>query len=86
MRTTLTALALAALLLAAGCNKLTKENYDTLKMGMSYTEVSAILGKADNCSVTLGITNCTWGKDKITNVNVVFLADRATAFSSQGLQ
>lgn len=86
MRTRLTALALAALLLATGCNKLTKQNYDKLKTGMSYAEVTAILGKADSCSETLGVSNCTWGKDEAKRVNIVFLADKATAFSDQGLQ
>ncbi len=86
MRNILVALALATLLLAAGCNKLTKENYDKLKMGMSYAEVTAILGKADTCSETLGVSNCTWGKDETKSVNVIFLADKATAFSYIGLQ
>ena len=87
MRNTLIALALVTLLLAAGCaSRLTKENYDKLKIGMSYAEVTEILGKADTCAETLGISNCTWGKDGPKTVSVIFLADQATAFSHKGLQ
>lgn len=85
MRTRLTALALAALLLTAGCNKLTKENYDKLKIGMAYPEVVQLLGKPDHCSDTLGANGCTWGDEK-TNIKVIFLANKVMVFSSEGLK
>ena len=40
-----TALAAAALLLLAACSKLTLANYDRVKVGMAYEEVTALLGK-----------------------------------------
>lgn len=87
MRNILIALALVTLLLAAGCvSRLTKENYDKLKVGMSYAEVTEILGKADTCTETLGVSNCTWGTEGPKTVSVIFLGDQATAFSHKGLR
>jgi len=86
MRHILTGFALLALLLAAGCtSRITKENYDRLKTGMKYEEVTAILGKPASCSETMGVSTCTWG-DENKNVTVIFLADSATAFAHQGLR
>lgn len=49
------ALVLAAVALtAAGCSKLTPENYAKLKVGMSYNEVTAILGGPSSCDDTAG--------------------------------
>ena len=84
MRTRLTVLFLAALLLG-GCSKLTKENYDKLKMGMAYAEVEQLLGKPDHCSDTMGANGCTWGDEK-KNIKVVFLADKVMFFASEGLR
>jgi hypothetical protein len=62
-------------LLAAGCSKLTQENYAKLKTGMNYDEVTAILGSPDKCSETLGMKKCTWG-DEQTHININFVADK----------
>lgn len=75
----------AALLFTAGCSKLTKENYDKLKMGMEYTEVTALLGSPDNCSDTMGIKSCIWGTET-KNISVNFLADKTVVFSSNGVK
>lgn len=72
------------LLLTAGCSKLTKENYDKLKVGQEYDEVVSILGKADACSSTMGIKNCTWG-DNQTHISVKFVGNKVVIFSSKGL-
>jgi hypothetical protein len=72
------------LLLAVGCSKVTKENYDKLKVGQDYDEVVQILGKADECSATLGIKNCRWGDDA-KHIAVKFAGNKAIFFSSQGL-
>ncbi|EOD56842.1 hypothetical protein G113_01864, partial [Aeromonas molluscorum 848] len=53
--------ALVALVLT-GCGKVNRDNYDKLKMGISYSEASAILGKADSCDDALGTTSCIWGR------------------------
>lgn len=72
------------LLLAVGCSKVTKENYDKLKVGQDYDAVVQILGKADECSATLGIKNCRWGDDA-KHIAVKFAGNKAIFFSSQGL-
>ena len=79
------ALLLAALLVTVtGCSKLTTENYDQLKIGMSYGQVVALLGKADECSGAIGIKNCRWGNDK-KNIVVNFAGDKVILFAAQGL-
>ncbi|PPA30121.1 DUF3862 domain-containing protein [Aeromonas jandaei] len=67
-----------------GCSKLNRDNYDKLKMGMSYAEASAILGKAKRCDDALGTTSCIWGSDG-KNIKIRFIADKATFFSSEGI-
>jgi len=76
--------ALAALLLATGCSKLTKENYDKISMGMSYDEVVSILGDADACGGVVGVENCTWGGgEKYIKIN--FVGKKVVLFSAKGL-
>lgn len=77
-------LALGLVLLLAGCSKLDKAHYDQLKLGMSYQEVSAILGKAERCDEALGASNCLWGNDD-RQIQVGFIAGKAALFSSKGL-
>jgi len=74
MKYKLPAIALLALL-AAGCSKLTQENYAKLETGMKYDEVTAILGNPDKCSETLGVKKCTWG-DEQKHININFVADK----------
>ena len=81
---TIFCIASASLLLAIGCSKLTKENYDRLKVGMDYGEVEKILGEADECSGAIGIKNCKWGDDK-KYIVVNFAGDKIVIFSGQGL-
>ena len=76
----------ACLVALSGCSKLTKANYDALSMGMSQDEVTAVIGKPDNCSETMGTQSCVWGKEGDTYIKVVFIADNATAFSNNGLK
>lgn len=74
----------AVLLLCAGCSTLSKENYDKLKMGMSYEEVITILGKANTCDSAMGAKSCTWGGAQ-KNISVKFVADKVVFFTSKGL-
>ncbi len=74
MKYKLPAIVLLALL-ASGCSKLTQKNYDQLKTGMNYDEVTAILGSPDKCSETLGVKKCTWG-DEQKHININFVADK----------
>ena len=68
-----------------GCSNVNKENYDKLKMGMTYTEVTDILGTPDNCSETMGAKNCLWGDDEV-NIKVKFVVDKVVWMSNAGLK
>ena len=72
------------LLVVAGCGKLTMENYNRLKVGMSYGEVVGIIGKPDECSEVMGMRNCRWGDEK-KSINVTFAGDKALLFACSGL-
>lgn len=79
-------LCLAALTIVLGaCSKLTVENYDKLKMGMTYGEVRQLLGAPDKCSDVLTVKSCTWGDDK-RFVQVNFVADQVILFNSSNLR
>ena len=41
-------------ILVTGCSKVTLENYEKLKAGMSYEEVMGVIGAADECSEAAG--------------------------------
>ncbi len=79
------ALPLAMFALLAACSKITQENYDELKTGMSYEEVRGILGQPSSCSDLLGVKSCTWGDAK-RHIEVSFLGDKALAYSAEGLR
>ena len=79
-------LATAVLLLAlAGCSKLTPENYAKLKVGMTYGEVTAILGAPDRCEDAMGFKSCRWGDDA-RNVTVRFAGDAVILYSGENLR
>ena len=62
-------------LFASACNKITQENYEKLKIGMTYEEVIDILGKAQECSSAIGMTNCRWGNDE-KFIKIKFIAGK----------
>ena len=75
---------LTGVLLLAGCSKLSMENYNQLKVGMSYQEVTAIIGDANSCEEVIGTRSCVWG-DEQSGIKAGFVADKAIAFSHKGL-
>jgi hypothetical protein len=76
---------LAVLIISAvACSRVSKENYDKLKVGMAYEEVINILGSPGSCSETLGTKSCVWGSEK-RQIKVSFIASKAIAFSNKGL-
>ena len=77
-----TALAVVTL---TGCSKLTKENYQQLKVGMEMSEVEGVIGSADACEEALGAQACTWG-DETKNIKVKLVAGKAVFFSNKGLE
>ena len=76
---------LTALVLTAGCSKITQGNYNKLKMGMEYSEVTALLGSPDNCTESMGTKSCIWGNDA-KNIKVNFVGDKTIIFSGTGLK
>ncbi len=86
--TTRISLRVAGVLLAAvvlgGCSKVTKENYDKLKVGMDYSEITQIIGNPEHCEEAMGAKSCDWGDDDV-GISVKFVADKAVFFSNQGL-
>ena len=62
-----------------------KENYDKIKIGMSYWEVLGVLGKPDTCEdPVLKTKNCMWGSsDK--QIKIKFVGDTVAWRSSKGL-
>ncbi len=83
-KTVIIAAIFVILSLTVGCGKLTKDNYDQLKVGMAYDEVVDILGKADECSGAIGLMNCRWGDDQ-KNIKIKFVGKKVVVFSGNGL-
>lgn len=75
--------ALASLLTA--CSNLTVENYDKLKVGMSYEEVSSILGSPSKCDDVIGIKSCQWG-DENRNITVNFVGGKVVLTGAQNIR
>lgn len=66
------------------CSKVTQENYEKIKLGMSYEEVVDILGRAQECGSSIGVTNCRWESNE-KYIKVQFIADKVVFFSAKGL-
>jgi hypothetical protein len=72
-------------LVGSGCSKLTKQNYDKLKVGMGFKEVVGILGDDAMCvSVTAGTKICYWN-DEPKNITVKFVEDKVIFMGNKGI-
>ena len=71
--------------LLMGCNKLTVENYDKIKVGLPYADVISLLGKPATCDDILGIKNCKWG-DETHKVMISFMGDKVVLTSAENIQ
>lgn len=80
-----TVLAMSLMLLLLGCGKLTLENYNKITMGMTYDEVTQLIGKPDSCDDLMGVRSCQWG-DEEHSANVNFVSGKVLIFSSSNLQ
>jgi hypothetical protein len=78
-------LALSLLALLLGCSKVKMANYAKIKMGLTYDQVVAILGKPDSCSEALYVRSCVWGGEE-RNITVNFMADKVVLYSSRNIQ
>jgi hypothetical protein len=79
------AICMFSVLALVGCSKVNKENYDKIKIGMSYEEVLGILGKPDTCQdPVLKTKTCIWGSsDK--QIQIKFVVDTVAWRSSKGI-
>jgi hypothetical protein len=77
--------ALLAALVAAGCTKLTPENYAKIKLGMPYAEVVAILGEPLGCDAVLAIKSCRWSDDA-RKVSIQFVGEQVVLSSAENLR
>ncbi len=75
----------ASLLLLAACSKLTLSNYDQLKLGMSFKEVTALIGEPESCSETLGLRACVWRNGE-AQVDVSLMADQVVFLNASHLK
>ena len=76
---------IAVSLLAVGCSKINKENYDKIQVGMTYDEVEAILGTPDEAKDVIGTKSCVWGKAPKT-ISIKFVGDKVVFHSAEGLK
>lgn len=76
--------ALLLFLSLTGCSKLNQENYDKIKVGMDYQQITELIGDPDKCDAALGAKNCIWGNDK-KNITIQFIADKVVFPSMKGL-
>jgi len=86
MPTTLQRMALlVSICLLAACGKVTTENYAKLKAGMSYKEVTGILGNPTSCDDVVGFKSCKWGDEK-SHITVRFAGDAVIMHSAENLR
>lgn len=71
--------------LLAACSKITAENYAKIKAGMTFKEVSGILGNPTSCDDAVGFKSCKWGDDK-SHITVRFAGDAAIIHSAENLR
>lgn len=79
-----TALTIGLLLVMLGCSKVTLENYNKISVGMSYGEVTQLIGSPDECDDVMGVRNCLWGDEK-RSINISFVGDKVLLFASNNL-
>ena len=74
-----------SMLTFVGCSKVTKENYDKIKIGMSFEEVVGVLGKPDTCEEpVMTMKSCMWASsDK--QIEIKFAGDIVAWRSSKGI-
>lgn len=79
------AICVFSILAFAGCSKVNRENYDKIKIGMSYEEVIGVIGKPDTCEEhILKTKSCMWGSsDK--QIEIKFVGDFVSWRSSKGI-
>lgn len=77
--------AMSLLLVMLGCSKVTLDNYNKINVGMSYDEVTQLIGAPEKCDDVMGLRNCQWGDEK-RSINVSFVRGKVLLFASSNLQ
>ena len=77
--------AMGLLLVMLGCSKVTLDNYNKINVGMSYDEVTQLIGAPEKCDDVMGLRNCQWGDEK-HSINVSFVGRKVLLFASSNLQ
>jgi len=67
-----------------GCSKLSKENYDKIKVGMDFQQVVKVIGEPDKCDAAIGTKSCIWGTDQ-KNIKIKFIADKVILPTMKGI-
>ena len=80
-----TAFFILVLFAAAGCSRLTMDNYNKIKGGMAYDEVVNILGAPAKCNDVIGMRSCVWGDEK-KSITVAFVGDKVLLFSANNIR
>ncbi len=79
------AICIFSILALASCSKVSKENYDKIKIGMSYENVVEVLGKPDTCEEpVLKTKSCMWGSSG-KQIKIKFVVDTVAWRSSKGI-
>ena len=78
-------LPLLAFMTLTACSKLTLANYDQLKLGMNFKEVSALIGEPDKCDEVLGVRSCLWQRGE-SKVEVNFIGDQVILLNASQLK
>lgn len=80
-----TLLSFCLILLLVACSNLSVENYDKLKVGMTYEEVKQLLGPPAQCNDLLGVKHCRWGDDQ-RHIDVNFIGGQVLVFSAENIR
>ncbi|HSV70892.1 MAG TPA: hypothetical protein VLI72_12335 [Methylibium sp.] len=78
-------LPLLAVLLLAACSRLTLANYDQVKVGMAYEDVTKLIGDPARCDETIGLRACRWG-DEQRSVDITFAGGKVLLASAKNLK
>ena len=78
-------LIVSGLLLAACGSPLNLANYNKLKTGQSYEEVTKIIGDPARCDEKLGVRSCVWG-DEQRGISANFVAGQVLLLSATNLK
>ncbi len=76
---------LFAAVLLAGCSRVNKDNFKKIRIGMSYKQVTDILGDPDLCEdKVLSTKSCIWGSSE-KGIKIDFLRERVSWRSISGI-